>query len=244
MGLSSKINKSDIVKCYVSGLTLREIGEKYNCSSSNILHYMKKYGIKRRPQSSVPRALPYNLDFNSYAFQYIAGALYGDGCIAKRSLILSVKDMDFRDFFVKQSLSLGLNIKAYPINNDGMFSGIIYSKLFVEVMNRYNKTPVIDCAFVNGFADAEGSVENSMMKSVRLFNGNEQLLNYICDFLESLDIHSYILEHKEKKPYNTTYALVITRKENLVKFHSHFHFSIKRKQDRLDAIVKSYEVIS
>lgn len=239
--------KLDIPKKYLyhlywkRGLSTMFIAKQFGCCDWTIRFYMKKYNIKRRP-SNVPKPLPKQFNMNSYAYHYFFGVFMGDGYAGKYQFVLGITDKDFMDNFIKQAKKLGFNQKMYIVkkkNRKDIFKVIISSKILANELNDQVKSFKITKGFVEGFIDSEGSVhfnEKIKQRWVCIVNTNKKILKQIQSYLLFFGIKSNIYVNKNK-----CYRIQIGTKQGLINFHKHFNFSIKRKQDRLDAIVKSYK---
>jgi len=105
--------------------------------------------------------------------------------------------------------------------------------------------------------DAEGCVTNAASESgiisrhITVTNSSITLLRQIRMLLELFGINSYIYRHRgprlvqiKGKTYNfkkEVFSLVITGRQNILKFKESIGFLIKRKQKRLEYILNSYK---
>lgn len=190
------------------------------------------------------KSLPKQFNPDTYAYQYLLGVLAGDGSICgNRAFVLGVKDNDFRKKFILLGNYLGFSVKSYkPKTIKTSFGKTIQYRACIYILNFCNrlqydtKNIIVSKGFLEGFFDSEGTVcMSGTARCVRVTNRNGDILKKIKYFLNKNNIKPcFFINHGQ-------YILQISDKNSLIKLHRHFHFSIKRKQDRLDAIVKSYK---
>lgn len=246
------IPKEELERLYwKEGLSTLKIADELSVCKRTVINKMNLFGIKRR-DSSVSHIISLSLscDINSHSFAYLLGVYYGDGSSNDRCFRVAVKDKDF--ILNVQSHIVSLGFPKYKItkrvNNSSFIWDVNVSrKLFVNLLNKdfdlfsFKKKWI--SYFLMGMFDSEGCVKKN--KCVTLSNNNISLLRECSDLLKIFNIDSKIgkgyIGSLGFKSNNPIYEMYITHRRNLVPFHKYFHFSIKRKQDRLDAIVKSYK---
>ena len=95
----------------------------------------------------------------------------------------------------------------------------------------------VQTMFIRGFADSEGSVKNRHRnREITLSSGNPSGLSQIKDLLKNININSYIL----KRPNNVV-NLYISDYNSLKIFSDVVGFTIKRKQNKLEAGLSRYK---
>jgi len=227
-------------------------------SYSAILTKAYRLGVRRNKRGGkLPLPFNKNFDSSSYAYNYLLGVTCGDGHARKdcNAIVLIVTDKDFRDEFIKQGIILGFNPKSFFVNKDGnrkkIFGARIHHKLLVERVHSDIRDLKITVGFLNGFIDSESNVgfynkyktNSNMNRSLAIYNSDEEILLKIKTFLLEKGIESHFYKKNRIKKYcKPEFILMIFGKNNLINFHNFFHYSIKRKQDRFDAMVKSYMV--
>lgn len=250
------IPKEELKKLYwEKGLSTKNIGFSIGLSKGCVLNNMHRQKIKLRNKNiakniALKSKLPDEFNTNTYSFQYLFGVAYGDGCVSNRRLVMYVKDLDFIKKFIEHGKKLGFKptlLKNRRKNKYPLWGTSIYNKAFIELLKKQKLE--ITHGFINGFIDSEACVVPSS-KQMSIYNNDKKILHLISDFLSKKHMNNHLYVRKARQPtsinpkkcnikkYN--YQLTICGKQNLINFHKHFHFSIKRKQDKLDTIVKSY----
>jgi len=192
-------------------------------------------------------------------FSYALGVVLGDGYITfpKKGggyIGLNVKDKDFAEDF-KNSLDKwsGKKCRLYFYEDCWrVYLHLVVAAKFLknfDVNKLFFMSEEIKCAFLRGLFDSEGSV-NIQQKRICFYNSNTDLINLAKILLDSLGIN-YIKIYKREGEIHTiegreylvkpVYSLVIRRRKNLELFYKKIRFSIKRKQSKLENILKSYQ---
>lgn len=224
---------------------------------------MIAYKIPRRIRKesqklcNVAKPFPKSFTKSHESIGFLLGIHHGDGHITKNMLQLQfkIKDMDFMKTFIIHSKKIGFKpskVIRRKNKNSFLWTTAIYSKRLCQYLKTLkitslNKKQKIN--YVNAIFDSDGCVHKK--PTITIESTDKKLLLSVQRLLNSeFKIKSKIYSNplKARKIFGKTYrihrmyhSLFITKKDNLMKFHHHFHFSIKRKQDRLVAIVESYK---
>ncbi len=204
----------------------------------------------------------------SYELGYVIGSVLGDGnlyfdktCGTRGGYLirLKVKDLDFINEFNKCVCIILNKKKPYAVapQKKGLYIVKCSCKNMYEFLNQplTNQKSTIEgttesiIGFIRGFFDAEGGCyyANKIVKSypkVRCYNTDIELLEYVKHLLSNFDIYSAERTLYIQGQYGNRKALhelEICRHNDIIKYHTHIGFSIKRKQERLEEIVKWIE---
>jgi len=253
-----EITKQELEDMYWGqNLSLNEISKITNINKTKIYRELKPIRTISESQS---RAIPI---LTQYEIGYILGVSWGDGWISGRNgknhfMYLEAKDMDFIENFWIQSKKLNPSIITKR-KNRSCFSVHFSHKNFCDYIKSLQPLSLKHesvIGFIEGFIDSEAFVSNMKYydspqgkkpyRKVVIHNTNLSKQTIIQLILKRFDIDSTIRSRTCKTKFSKfkdfkTYDLAIENKKSLINFHNNFHFSIKRKQDRLDAIVKSYK---
>lgn len=223
------ISKEKLKKLYhEKNMSLSEIGEKYDCDSTNIHYYMKKYDIERRNlkeaqkivgDSGARKTNRPNLDL-SEDVSYILGVLEGDGFTLKfeernESIIrLQVNDYPFAKSFSKSLKNIGLNPSILNTEKYGNTSTkwrvSAYSQKFLDwynsisILNFLNKSKEVEnnfMEFFRGFYESDGTLSIQPEKSYfQLFitNSNKKILEKIKNLMLKIG-YNFTLNKKTKR---------------------------------------------
>jgi intein-encoded DNA endonuclease-like protein len=190
---------------------------------------------------------------------YILGVIESDGCLCKSkrnesrgenfdyALILGVTDKDFADFFTQQ-VEKWCDYKPYTSVTPprGMGTKDVYwvrlrSKDAYEFLNSFDlnqlkKAPKeVKSMFLRGFFDGDGSV----CKAIHIGVTNKETITLANRLLKSLGIKSGHIHTKPTIFGTPFHHFIIASAKSLQRFQEKVGFSIKRKQDRLVALVQS-----
>jgi len=195
---------------------------------------------------------------------YILGTLYGDGhiSIAQRRVILSVIDQDFALKF-KETLEKWCGFKAryltriqkpdkYVKSRKLQYRIYLDSKEVSEFLKYFNLNLIkkastdVKCTFLRGFFDSEGCATK---KDILCYNTNFKLIKFISDLLNMLQIDHTLREIKTLnngsiKSYKPCYRIGIYKKGCIYKYYNTVNFSIQRKRERLENLVKTHDLTS
>lgn len=236
------IAKSELEELYWNqNLSISETSKKIGLTRMQTYHQMKKADIKLRNRI---KALPKFIDpmiTITKEYAYIMGVIQGDGTISKSyQFKLEVKDADFAENFIKCLMKIGVKTKLKKTNPPYLRVqfrrknlALLLNKSSFRKLTQQQKI-----SFINGIYDSEGSIRKG---SIRLAMSNKTIISDIYQIFKSFGMNPKTSTKKGiKEGYKTMYHINLHNQKSFVKFHTHFHFSIKRKQDKLDAIVKSY----
>ena len=245
-----EIPKEELERLYwKEGMSLSKIARKLNAGRSTLFYMMKKNKIKLRSRvEALHRDFSFSPSIDDLG--YIIGVLHGDGCISKTNQFsLTVKDLDFLNR-TKESLA---QFKIFPKTH----TQFICEKNYYGIKFRRNKLIKIlsiikpedlnnkqRILFLNAMFDSEGCVRdpsNHTTPDIRLAISNQQLIEFISKELNTHNItHTITIRPPQKRGYKKMFHLRIGA-NNAEKFSKLHKFSIKRKQDRLDDIVRYYK---
>lgn len=206
---------------------------------------------------------------SSYELGYIIGTVWGDGNLyfdktkgryGGNMVRLGANDLDFINEFNRCLCTLLNKKKPYTVIK--MTSGILRvecsCKSLYDFLNQnlVNQKTIIEgttesmVGFLKAFFDGEGGCyyKNKTAKTspkVRCYNTDLELLEYVNYLLSQFfGIYSSIRMMYDQGQYGNRkahYGLEISRYNDIVKYHTLIGFSIKRKQERLEEIVKWIE---
>jgi len=204
---------------------------------------------------------------------YVIGGWLGDGTLAldrrncKHHVILRVKDFDFATEWGRcLATAFGIKKPYRPVWDkvNRRWSVKASSILLHMILSRARNNPWITSPYLEeypaealqGLFDAEGNVDGAFYH-IRLRNAEMQLLKLARHLLQKLDVNSkiytwkqqlYVKDPKSKKIYqrkqNIAYCLVISRRENIVRFAKKVGFRIRRKQKALEGLLQKYRSTS
>lgn len=123
--------------------------------------------------------------------------------------------------------------------NKGMFG--TYNWKVPEDIKHCNNEKII-CSFLKGFFDSDGYVTLSKNKRTRFIgaqNFNTGGLEEIQNLLFKIEIQSSITQSNEQKIRNM-HSITISNRKSLEIFSKKINFSIKRKIESLEKLLKSY----
>jgi len=243
------------IEMYVEyGMNVKEIARECNVSCHVVSRYLKKCGVEiiDMKKSAELKFKKLNLD-PSEELGYVFGVLYGDGCVYKGGIVLSVTDKDFVEEFKRCLKVIGFeNIRERVIEYSKKnpkwkdqyeirvankpFSNWFSSLSYDDVYRMFSVDKRFAGAFLRGMFDSEGSCHRK--RGIRVCNTDLELLNLCGKFLDLIGIKYHIREEKRKKrrkDEKQLYVLVVEKTyENYKKFNDYVGFSIVRKQLELD----------
>ena len=243
MPFKLNLPNEEIVDMYTNEfMTAEKIATKFNVSRWSVLRRLEIEGVSRRSRSHSRRMQIGEGD--KYSLAYLFGVLKGDGYISPNySFVLNAVDKDFvsyvklkLDKYGESKLSMCVDKRE---NCKDIYRVQLHRRNFVELFNKmeFNELDFIQkVQFINGFYDAEGCVHvGKNMKVLTLGNQNKLLLSEISSFMNDLGIVNYLREHTKD---SGNYVLSITKYDAIARFQTIFRFSIKRKQKKLDDIIR------
>lgn len=165
----------DIISLHNQGLSPKEIGEKLECSISNISKRLIKVGIKPiRTEKNRSRKNRYSInenyfnEINTSEKAYILGLLYADGSVHKDGFYIKMKDLDI---LLKVKCALDAEQPVKLVKYDGFEAYLLsissqkLSKSLIEQNCFINKTYTLSFPsikeefyshFIRGFFDGDG----------------------------------------------------------------------------------------
>jgi len=200
---------------------------------------------------------------------YVIGGWLGDGTLAldkenhKQYIILSVKDFDFAAEWGRCLAIVSGRSKPYMPYLDeanGRWKVRASNALLYAILKDARKNPLTTIPYLEqnpdkalqGLFDAEGNVDELFYR-IRLFNTNIKLIRLAEILLRKIGISSRIYACRQPsvisdprsrkvytRKYRTLYHLVISRRENIVKFARRIGFRIRRKQEALESLLRKY----
>jgi len=182
---------------------------------------------------------------------YAIGALMGDGYLAKRMVRLKVTQKNFMKEFAK-CIQKTYKIIPHIKEDKNLFICTVHRVLLAKRLNKLtdggskipsfiiNGNDRLKASFLKGFADAEGSIDDTNHKhQIVITQKNRELLEKIQELLLSLRIQSKIY-----KKTNNPDQLVISIIRNLKKFNKLIGFSINYKKKKLQSIINYLEKLN
>lgn len=241
-------------------MTWREIGQKLGRSRDSIFCKVKQLTLSGKMKGKGGKGYNYVL---KPELSYIIGVLLGDGHIVKQgySLRLNSVDYDFCEAFASAFASVLRMQKPPTIIYSPSLKQYIVSvgckKLYnlLKDASFHNLKQIIEkypAHFIRGLADSEGSINKTHRRiqhhsyKIKITNTNLELLQYVKFLLERyFDIQSYInLSNRKGNAHiwngkliiatKDCYALIIGRKEDILKFFNSISFAIQRKKIALE----------
>ena len=211
------------------------------------LGFSSKY--KRLPNSI------YKLNSN---LAYVLGVMLGDGTYCydifnkPSGVRLNVKDKDFALNFkekLERIIKREVRITKFP-SCPNLWSVYFHSTELANLIKNYreninqimlNAPKECQIAFLEGLYDSEGHVHYNFIrkgkKEIGFSNTTKNTIKLVYSLLKKYKIRSQISHRKQKKEL---YIISITHRHYLTIFHQLIHFSIARKQDRLNQMICSY----
>jgi len=198
----------------------------------------------------------YNKITNGPELAYVLGAWLGDGSLVhsgyRHCVRLSVRDRDFAEEWGRcLAIALGRTRPYTPRWEKSSRRWLVEANsiLLYKLLKKAADHPWILLPYLEsypqkgckGFFDAEGSV---VVRNYRIVaaNTNRDLINLIGSLLRSIGICFKIYE-EERGQLNqkTIYVIVISKRENILRYAREVGFSIARKQVALARLLARYE---
>ncbi|MFH1425299.1 MAG: LAGLIDADG family homing endonuclease [archaeon] len=260
-----KPKKGELYALYVGGKQSAEkLGKKYGVSTIVVINWLKSYNIQTRTHMqsmNTPnikkelrerklRKPTKNFSRMSPAKAYILGVLCGDGHINPKFVRFEIRnDEEFMQEFLKcleNVYGLKYRFRYYKPRNS--LVATVSSQIICSDLLRYSNFGVknwkvpdkimessveeIISPYVRGVFDSEGCVGKSTISISSICEGG---LNQIKLLLRKLGIESKV------RPVNDGryYVLYIFRKQRFKIFRGKVGFTIKRKQEKLDEVLKN-----
>lgn len=203
--------------------------------------------------------LPHVASSMSTDFAYVLGASLGDAHIethpGRKGVTLNVRDKDFALVFMTHLEKWSEKTPYFHLDKEGFYIVRTYSKEIAEFIKEFNLEDVLSAPmeikryFLKGLFDSEGSVGISNLdiprkasRHIGFYNSNKNLIRITHKVLKQLNIKHHINTriHSGFGSKKTQYEIIITGFRNISLFKKLVGFSIKRKEDKLDILLRSY----
>lgn len=152
------------------GVSMLEIGKRYDVSGAAICYWFKKLGVQHRSNLRTVLFEP------SPALSYVIGCILGDGCVNERkqpkgtTIRLQVKDLEFAESFAAAIRLIGIRCSVIPLRvrnkkHSPLFLAYSYSNQFGKWWQEIGRDGAAKFArafpadFVRGFYEAEGTIK-------------------------------------------------------------------------------------
>ncbi len=198
-------------------------------------------------------------DSLSKDFAYVLGVVYGDGYCRSRKrggeIILKVKDKDFTQIF-KKSLDSFTNLKTRLFKKNGEYHAYLSSKKNAEILINFDITRILNSKnliklnFLSGMFDSEGGIIGQNLKNrryakrwIHFSNNNKKIIDLIISILDQFNLN-YKLKSRIHSGFGSKklqYEVILYELKNLIWFYENKIFKIKRKANRLNEVINSYE---
>lgn len=189
----------------------------------------------------------------SPSLAYVVGAVLADGCVFKSTAYivrLDVMDKDFAETFCKclKEVTTEYSPCLYQ-SKRGTWIAAVGSKKLYLAMKGFKLEWILEgeekekqaSMFLRGFFDGEGTVYASEPRAIYAYNTDYELMLFVQKCLSVVGIYTNIHKKTDNRVNRSLcYILGIYGRENIQKYHNKVGFSIQRKQERLDKLIKSY----
>lgn len=192
-------------------------------------------------------------------FGYVLGTVLGDGYVTFPKsgggyIGLSVVDRDFALAF-KNSLEKWTGIKSRFYRYEDRWRVYLHSVVAAKFLKNFNTSKLlhvaedVKCAFLKGLFDSEGTISIAS-KRIRFYNSNIRLVNLVKTLLCGLGVEKVKIYKRGEEIHTIKgreclikplYTVYISTRKNLEIFEQKIRFSIKRKQEKLERILKTYQ---
>jgi hypothetical protein len=218
---TSEEDKIKIVEAYLSGLTLKEIGEQFSMDASNAGVILKNRKIKLR---TTAEANTISFDHSFFAdinkrTAYFFGFVLGDGsyCLKGKvpnnvpNISISVHQNDIavlemfcnwismdssHIFHFKKSKMTRLNIRDNCVANNKEYWGVVERKTYTPIIPQINDNEILKY-FLIGLLDADGSVEFGGKQGYKIsLVGNTQIIDWFIESITKLGYTGKISHYK------------------------------------------------
>lgn len=219
-------------------------------------------------------SLPFERMRASPELSYVIGAVLGDGCFSYKksrreyAIRLACWDREFAEKFERYlAILLGRMHKIAKYKE--LFVVKASCKLLYTILNKakhdlFVLSPYVEkfpIYFIQGFADAEGSVNVYLRKGnnnirlkvlIRIYNSRRDLLEYMSHLLKQLGINSNIYLHARAGQSTNvrgrlvtyrrdSYHICIYKQNDVMRFAEKIGFTIQRKNLELEKGIKLIE---
>jgi len=209
------------------------------------------------------KKLPYIIGLlmgDGYFYKVMKNGSYNNGRI-----VLGVKDKDLAQNFALSISHIFGNKRSYKINwseDKRVYVVEVRSKELVELLLRdFNDLlkviKISESSFIQGFFDAEGCINIKYQKGriyprIFLTNSDIRLINYVKNYFQKIGISSNIqintkggkektILGKKTKTIKDCYNLAIENFQGIKKFAEEINFTVNRKKDKLDNVLRNIE---
>lgn len=239
----SQFSDEEIKKMYElynSGLTLDDLGRKYNVDASEISFLFNKFGFKRRDNSHSKRKYTLNENYfdviDTQNKAYFLGLLYADGRnrtnVHKITISLKEDDKHILESF-KEELGSNAPLKLIPMSKkketfSDQYRLIICNQHMSDTLEKWgmvsNKSLILEFPdflpenliphFIRGYFDGDGFISETPY--VTTIVSTLSFCEHVQNILNQRDIYSKIYNTHNKE--TSTRTLSMTRKTECIKF--------------------------
>lgn len=202
--------------------------------------------IRGRLKGGSPKPINYPQSLEEkIAEAYVVGSVIGDGHVSRRAVRLKVTQEDFRDEFA-ECVKRAYRFNPILRKERNVFTcdacRVLLAKRIRELTKDLKEIPnfitngnqKIKADFIKGFADAEGSFDDSGNKrQIIITQKNTKILQQIQKLLLDIGIQSTIY-HKTNNPDQ----LVVSLLRNLKRYKNLIGFNIGYKKKKLTNAIK------
>lgn len=181
-------------------------------------------------------------------FCYVLGSVLGDGTVLKYDVRLNVKDKDFALEF-KRSFDKWSGLKTAYYEYRGYYIVTLQSKDGAMFFREFDKEIMLNVDknmqsnFLRGLYDSEGCVGfYRHSRQIGFFNTDISLINLVRKILKNFSIKTRLYSRKRGE-WKRCYELYIGYREGISNFYNNVGFSIFRKQNKLNAMLNSYDEV-
>jgi hypothetical protein len=252
------INK--LTRIYEEGKSITQIAGMFGFSYWMVRDRLLHCRVKIRDRNE-PRLIPPGSAKLTPEKAYVLGVVGpGDGWIGKDRIGLNVADLDFADEFDRCTRAVySLTPSRYEVNDGNpnhrtTYRVVLYSKRVVEDILRYGKlrhfkhhterVPAqikkagleVQASYLRAFFDSQGSV-SLHHKEITGTKKNKLVLEEMGDLLSNFDIYWRIVGPGLFGCWN----IAISCRRSIEKFVERVGFTIWRKKQALEKLLKSYK---
>jgi len=192
-------------------------------------------------------------------FAYLIGLLLGDGFVGERSITITTKDKEIKDFIRNNPFGLnfseskdGIHFKAGSDEFIAVLKSLGYKKVkakfktIPEKCLEWSKENI--CSLLSGLFDTDGccDIRKNGKSRITLASASIELIKQVQMLLLNLGIISSF-EKQEVKPTkkvkasSTLYKIIICDQRAVKRFKEQIGFRIKRKADKVKYELKKYQ---
>lgn len=254
----NEIEKNKIIELYLTGISNKDLSEKFNVHRTTIQRLLKKNKIKLHKRKT---KIFYDKDFfNQYNIEscYWAGFILADGYIRKDYKNLHIKlqscDIEHLKKFLKCLKINSIDSQKIIKIRDNYVSLDLFGKELIHgllnkfsITNKKSLTAFIDnkipahllSHFIRGYFDGDGSISNSRNYPTISFTGTVETLNKIIDFIIKNEIKT---DHKAKICIRNNKSIgsfiyqgypFLKKFYNIIYKDSYYNIELNRKRDKI-----------